>query len=732
MDLLYLLNSLLRKKWIIIFSTLVGVAAGIAFSLTVKKTYTALAQYSTGFTMGQKVKIKSEEQFNIFEIDFQFKNVIETFKSPVVLGMVSYKLMLHDLESDQPYRVLTPEQKKTSTYTAVDQARLRNTLRNKIATMSELSTNDPVEKKMRDFIDLYGYDQQSLMKKFLIERVPGTDYLNIWFRSENPDMSAFVANDIGDEFQQFFTKIYSTRTTESKEKLDSLTKQKKAELDDMTSRYEKFRNQVGAPDIGGRSVAAMDLLKEQTSNYNSELAKANDLKETLRSVNDQLDALNASTSTANPTNSQGEIFQLRKQNNDLSAKDPTGKDPQVQAQIEANNRKIISLSATQSNSGTTNRAKQLEQRDDLMKQKFDLQAKIRSSEMNVKLFKQSMDQYASMANQGGGQTVIANTFEQDIKNLNDQYSNLLRGQQSAQDVNIAPEINFKQTMLAQPPVLPDDMHKKLIVIGAGFAMFAISTLLIILLDLIDGSLKTPSVFHRNAKLKLLAPMNHVDLKKKEVASIFDLNADKRKDDQMLFVENTRKLRFEIEQTGRKIFLFTSNKIGEGKTTVMEALANSFSLSRKKVLLIDSNFSNNSLTQKFEAKPTLEKFSVNGERNPMDKFEEYKSETSIPYVEMVGCNYGNYTPSEILPKNNLLENLRVIADHYDYVFVEGAALNTHADSKELSKYVDGIISVFSARSVLRQTDKESIQFLKHTGNKFVGAVLNEVQSENIDL
>jgi Mrp family chromosome partitioning ATPase len=166
--------------------------------------------------------------------------------------------------------------------------------------------------------------------------------------------------------------------------------------------------------------------------------------------------------------------------------------------------------------------------------------------------------------------------------------------------------------------------------------------------------------------------------------------------------------------------------------VIEALANSFSLSRKKVLMIDSNFSNNTLTQKFEAKPTLEKFSVNGERNPYDKFEEIRSETPIPYVELVGCNYGNYTPSEILPKNNLLENLRAIAENYDYVFIEGAALNSHADSKELSKYADGIISVFSARSVLRQTDKESIQFLKHTGNKFVGAILNEVQAENIDL
>src|SRR4051812_26946709 len=151
MDLLYLLHSILRKKWIILFSTLVGVAAGVAFALTIKKTYTALAQYSTGFTMGKKVQIKSDETFNIFEIDFQFKNVIETFKSPTVLGMVSYKLMLHDLESDQPYRIVTPEQKKTKNYTAVDQAKLQNTLRVKIALMEELSTHDPEERKMRDF-----------------------------------------------------------------------------------------------------------------------------------------------------------------------------------------------------------------------------------------------------------------------------------------------------------------------------------------------------------------------------------------------------------------------------------------------------------------------------------------------------------------------------------------------------------------------------------------------------
>src|SRR4051812_44360096 len=313
MDLLYLLHSILRKKWIIIFSTVVGIAAGVAFALTIKKTYTALAQYSTGFTMGQKVKIKSEETFNIFEIDFQFKNVIETFKSPVVLAMVSYKLMLHDLESDQPYRVLTPEQKKTSHYTAVDQGKLKNTLKNKIALMEELKTNDPEEKKMRDFIALYGYDEQTLMKRFLIERVTGTDYLNIWYRSENPELSAFVANDVGDEFQQFFLKIYSTRTTESSAKLDSLAKRKKAELDDMNNRYEAFRTKIGTPDLSASSEGAMKMLQDATSNYNTELAKLNTYKSSLTGVEAQLKTLNASIPAPGGSN-QAEIVRLRNEN----------------------------------------------------------------------------------------------------------------------------------------------------------------------------------------------------------------------------------------------------------------------------------------------------------------------------------------------------------------------------------------------------------------------------------
>lgn len=731
MDLLYLFHSLLRKKWIILFSTLVGLAAGIAFSMTIKESYTSLAQYSTGFTMGQKIRIKSEEALNIFEIDFQFKNVIETFKSPSVLGMIGYNLLLHDLESSEPFRTLSPDQQRKPAATAIGKERTKQILREKLVKLELLSNNIPEEKKVIDLLNLYAYNQEALMKNMLPERALGTDYLNIWFKSESPELSAYVVNNAGDEFERFFSKIYSTRTTESVGKLDSLTNAKKRELDEKTKIYEKFRTELGAPDIGGRSVAAMEVVKEATSRFTDENAKLNTLKAQLKAVNDQLDALGSGST---PTvNNNAELLRLQNENKNLASQLAAkgGNDVSIQNQIDANQRRILQL--TPSQSGGNRAARQQESRDELNKQKFQLEADIFAAQQNVNLYKSKMQQYEGMANSGGGSTVLASAYENDLKILTNEYELLKNRLQAAQDVNVAPEINFKKTLVGQAPLRPDP-SKKLLVIGASaVAMFVLSTMLIVLLDLLDASLKTPSIFVRNTRLKLLSSLNKVDLRRKDVAYYFSTAADPdRKEQEALFVENLRKLRYEIQNSGRKVFLFTSNRPKEGKTTVMEALANGLSLSRKKVLLIDSNFSNNSLTRKFEGKPGLEQFSMNGEKNPLEKFWNLTTVTSIPNVDLVGCQEGNYTPSEVLPKNNMLENLRTVSEHYDFVFIEGAALNNHADSKELSRYVDGIVSVFSTKSVIRQTDKESIHFLKGTGDKFVGAVLNCVEVENLEL
>jgi Mrp family chromosome partitioning ATPase len=166
---------------------------------------------------------------------------------------------------------------------------------------------------------------------------------------------------------------------------------------------------------------------------------------------------------------------------------------------------------------------------------------------------------------------------------------------------------------------------------------------------------------------------------------------------------------------------------------MEALAYSMSLAKKKLLLIDANFPHNTLTEKFTPKSTLESVSFNPDKSVHEKgVYEIASKTPIPGVDIIGCKQGNYSPLEILPKHNLLEHLQLIKREYDYIFIEGAGLNMHSDSRELSKYVEGIVVMFSADNILNQLDKESLQFLKTINDKVMGSVLNSIEKDNIEL
>jgi hypothetical protein len=44
----------------------------------------------------------------------------------------------------------------------------------------------------------------------------------------------------------------------------------------------------------------------------------------------------------------------------------------------------------------------------------------------------------------------------------------------------------------------------------------------------------------------------------------------------------------------------------------------------------------------------------------------------------------------------------------------------------------MIAVFASDKSLSETDKESIEYLRQHSDKFIGAILNKVQIENLDV
>lgn len=738
MDLLYLLYSLLRKKWIIIGCTVLGLVAGFIFTLFQPKTYASSSQYSTGFTMEQKVSIREEAGLNIYAIDMRFNNVIETFKSPKVMNMLSYKLLLHDLEDLKPFRTLSDEKKNTDAWKLANHDRAKQILRRKIAGMELISPFDPEEKKVYDLLLLYGYATEYIWNKLTIFRADRTDYLVIMCRTENPELSAYIANTLGAQFIRFFNSIYGLRNQESTAKLDSLTSTKKRVVDSLTEKLKDFRTKIGTPNVNDRAQAAMTVVQGVTANFQQETAKLNNLRGELASTETQIRELGSVSTGTSYVNNNVAIRALQKENQDLEVQKNGKSDDEIrklQEKIDANVTKIGQLN--NSGGGTAadrNRRQEKNQGryDELISRKTELEQQIIAVQTNVNLFRAEKEKYESLTETGGGEQVMLDAQERDLRIAATEYEQLKKSVQGSLDLDINPQNNFKQILVAQPAYYAEPSRRSLILGLCGMLMFFLSAFIIVALEFFDSSFKTPSIFQRAVKLRLLSSLNRVDLKKKPLEDYFKANGTEGDIPGKQFIENLRKLRFELAASGKKTFLVTSTKPGEGKSMLIEALANSISLTHKKVLIIDANFPSNSLTKKFEAKPSLEQFNLTGTANATDKFLSIKSMTSIPNTDIVGCSEGNYTPSEILPANNLLMNLPKIAENYDFVFVEGAALNNHADSKELSAHVEGIIAVFSAKSSLGQIDKDSIQYLKDTGDKFVGTILNNVEENNMDL
>ncbi|MDX1373072.1 MAG: AAA family ATPase, partial [Nitrososphaeraceae archaeon] len=314
-----------------------------------------------------------------------------------------------------------------------------------------------------------------------------------------------------------------------------------------------------------------------------------------------------------------------------------------------------------------------------------------------------------------------NLASEDYKNAQEKYNKSL-------DIAIASGNSINQILDGQPANEPEP-SKRLIITGlSGISTFILTMLIIILLEYVDVSIQSISNFKETMDLQLIGSLNQLDLKKQKLINIFQEQVDKKDKKSEAFRESLRNLRYNIERQNHKSYLITSLKPGEGKTTVMKAISLAFSQSNSKILMIDANFPNNELSQQFKTSSTLEKI-----LNPKDgKISITISNSKInKNIDIISCEGGNYTPLEIFEPKRLGSMLSSLKERYDYIFMEAACLNLYSDSRELSDFVDGVITVFSAKSSLKEVDRDSLEFIKSLGDKNAGAILNNLELENYD-
>ena len=185
-----------------------------------------------------------------------------------------------------------------------------------------------------------------------------------------------------------------------------------------------------------------------------------------------------------------------------------------------------------------------------------------------------------------------------------------------------------------------------------------------------------------------------------------------------FREMLRSCRFEIEnEMGKsKILLINSLTSGEGKSFFSMSLAYAFLKIKKRVLLIDGNFSSPVITKQTETEFFIEDY-LSGKKY-------LNSDRALTEIVVIGNRGGDSSLLELSNAENIESKLNQLKYDFDIILIESEGLSSFNKSKEWILFSEKVLTVFeSGRKVTIQT-KQNIDYLKGLKEKFVGWIFNK--------
>lgn len=175
----------------------------------------------------------------------------------------------------------------------------------------------------------------------------------------------------------------------------------------------------------------------------------------------------------------------------------------------------------------------------------------------------------------------------------------------------------------------------------------------------------------------------------------------------------------------KVICMTSSKQNEGKTTVLSNLGVSFAKIDKKVLLIDADLRNPSISKMFDTSNSQGLMDILlGKRNIQDCIKKTKQENL--YILTGGTIPPN--PAEVLSSKKMSEFIESIKDEYDYIFIDSPPVGVVSDASIISAYSDGVIFVVGANEVDSNLAKIAKERLDSVKANIVGVILNKFRTD----
>ncbi|MBX2963577.1 MAG: hypothetical protein KF687_13780 [Cyclobacteriaceae bacterium] len=593
---------------------------------------------------------------------------------------------------------------------------------------------------IRKFLVAYGYDFSAIKSGLSIRRIPNTDFIQVDFVSDHPELSALAANAFCEEFIRLSRSQKSERAGESVEFLSQLVADKKKDLDEKleTQRIFKTSNTLfNVQREGENKLGQLTELEKVRDDLRSNLQRIELTKDRL------IKQLSGVGSTSQVSDNQ-KIIELRNTINSLNERYITGGQTNsvlrdsislLREQLRIQTEYGVSSSATPtlSRAEIQNRLNELEVEHQVTRSDLNtVDAKIRSLQYSFSGYASKEAKLAAIQQEVD---LASQEYLDAVAKFNEAKNKLLSGN------------TLRQVSMAFPPVNPLNSKRLLIVGFAAFSSFSLCIFLIVLFEFLDQSIRSIDKFNALVNLPLLGTITKLPIKNLNIPQLFSQTGN---EDVELFKSLIRKLRHEVVSLNSPVLLITSLRKNEGKTFIILTLCYVLSLINKRVLIVDTNFRNNMLSNilpksqvKGKAIENKKPSGLLAANNAEPRLDDDSDDKEMAYelinptifknvFIVTNSGGGGASPAEILSGRNFKNLIEGFRENFDYILMEGGALNEYADTKELVQYVDKVLTIFSAQSSIGQQDRESISYVKTLGEKFGGCILNRIESKDLRL
>jgi succinoglycan biosynthesis transport protein ExoP len=701
---------LLKKyRFVLIIIPIVTVIITYFLVRNLPDSFTSQGQIATGIVDQTKQNLLNETTPQAQQIVQEFSNLIAMMKMKKMLDLVSYKLIIHDLTSSKPFRKPSQQFIRLSGTLKV---RSLDVIRKMYNNGTSLNLYNIEENSIYDLIKSMGYDSESLNGKLSIFRSGDSDFIILQCESEDPELSAYVVNELSTEFIKYYSSIIKSNQIKTTDFLANLLKQKNDTLSNRMGalRDYKIKNRVlnldeQSKQLYTRIINYDDKRQEATQNTSSYAGALNEIDKKFSPNERKYVEATLSKLNQNIVSTKEELSALYDQyyESDMDEKYKTSIDS-IQ--------RILSEEINKSSDQYINNP--LSTKLALIQQKLTLEVQLDLSRYSINSLEKELTTLNGQFDQLVPKEADVQSLEMNVDIASKEYLDILnRFNQSSLESSFEVKLNIVQLGM---PGLAQPSKKMLLVILSGIISFIFCVAIIFVLYFLDDSMKYPKDLANKTQLPVLGTLNLINTEAIELNKIWQ---DETSSISIQFKNQLRSIRYEIEaEMQSKIIMITSLGANEGKTLLAISLAYAWQMAGKKVLLIDGNFNSPEITKSTKANQYIEDLLLN--RLVID------TEITGGSMTILGNRGGDISLVELTDQQDIIKKLASLKALYDIILVETPSLDNLNQSKEWFLFSNNVIAVFENGNSINEKKNILIENLKSTG-LFRGWILNKTTS-----